>query len=69
MKVQLGTWEISEEDRRVLKRWLGERGSATRDDCRAWAHDVLRVFLEEVSKEVATMPPLPRRRRRSRSIK
>lgn len=63
MRVQLGTWEITDDDRQTLKRWLGQRGLATRDDCRTWAHDALAAMLKEVSKEVATMPPLPTPRR------
>ena len=70
MRVQLGTWEISDEDRQRLKQWLGERGLASRDDCRTWAHGALAAMLKEVSKEVATMPPLPlpRQRRRKDSV-
>ena len=64
MKVQLGTWEITDEQRRDLKRWLNERGMASREDCRQWVHQSLNMLMEEVSKEVAEMPPLRRRRRR-----
>ena len=63
MKVQLGSMEINDEQRRLLKRWMGERGMATREDCRVLAHDWLATLIHEICQEAQSMPPLPRKRR------
>ena len=66
MKVNLGSIEVTDDERRAIKRWQNERGMATRDDCRALVYQWVAVLLEEISKEVSTLPPLPRKRRGSK---
>ena len=48
VKVNLGTIEVTDDERKMLARYFGERGLATRNTVREWALSVIEGAWQDV---------------------